>query len=80
VGETTEDGRFTVETVMCVAACDRAPVAQINLNYYENLDPETFDRILDQLIAESDKTERVRGNGMGDQSKAQTEQPEEAEA
>ena len=48
-GETTGDGLFTVETVMCVAACDRAPVAQINLEYYENLDPDKFDAILERL-------------------------------
>jgi NADH-quinone oxidoreductase subunit E len=49
VGETTDDGLFTVETVMCVAACDRAPVAQINLEYFENLDPEKIDEILERL-------------------------------
>jgi NADH-quinone oxidoreductase subunit E len=48
-GETIEDGAFTVETVMCVAACDKAPVAQINLEYYENLDPEKFDALVARL-------------------------------
>jgi NADH-quinone oxidoreductase subunit E len=48
-GETTEDGAFAVETVMCVAACDKAPVAQINLEYYENLDPEKLDAIVEWL-------------------------------
>jgi NADH-quinone oxidoreductase subunit E len=52
-GETTEDGLFTVETVMCVAACHRAPVAQINLKYYENLDPEKFDQIVEQIRSEA---------------------------
>jgi NADH-quinone oxidoreductase subunit E len=47
-GQTTDDGLFTVETVMCIAACDRAPVAQINLEYHENLDPDKFDEILEQ--------------------------------
>lgn len=49
VGGTTDDGLFTVHTVMCVAACDRAPVAQINLEYYENLDPDKFDDLLQRL-------------------------------
>jgi NADH-quinone oxidoreductase E subunit len=49
LGETTDDGLFTVETVMCVAACDKAPVAQINLEYHENLDPARFDELLAQL-------------------------------
>jgi NADH-quinone oxidoreductase subunit E len=49
VGETTEDGLFTVQRVMCIAACDKAPIAQINLEYYENLDPEEFDTVLEKL-------------------------------
>lgn len=49
VGETTDDGLVTVETVMCVAACDKAPVAQINLGYFENLDPKELEGILEQL-------------------------------
>ena len=36
-GGTTEDGLFTVESVVCLAACDRAPLCQINLAYYEHL-------------------------------------------
>jgi NADH-quinone oxidoreductase subunit E len=49
VGETTEDGLFTLETVMCIAACDRAPAAQIDLEYHENLDQDKFDRIIERL-------------------------------
>ena len=60
VGETTEDGLFTVETVMCIAACDRAPAAQIDLEYHENLDPDKFDRIVDLMRqkehSDADKT------------------------
>ena len=51
-GETTSDGLFTVEKVMCVAACDRAPVAQINLEYFEHLDPERFDALLEELTSD----------------------------
>jgi NADH-quinone oxidoreductase subunit E len=40
LGETTPDGRITVEAVMCLAACDRAPVFQVQdrvgLRYHEN--------------------------------------------
>jgi NADH-quinone oxidoreductase subunit E len=49
VGETTSDGLFTVETVMCIAGCAHAPVAQIDLDYHEKLDPETFEILLDDL-------------------------------
>lgn len=40
VGETTPDGFVTIEAVMCLAACDKAPMFQVQsgegLTYYEN--------------------------------------------
>src|SRR3970040_1012521 len=40
VGETTPDGFVTVEAVMCLAACDKAPMFQVQsedgLAYHEN--------------------------------------------
>ena len=40
VGETTVDGLVTVEHVMCLAGCDKAPMFQVQsedgLTYYEN--------------------------------------------
>jgi NADH-quinone oxidoreductase subunit E len=40
VGGTTEDGSITVEAVMCLAACDKAPMFQVQsrdgIAYYEN--------------------------------------------
>lgn len=40
VGETTPDGLVTIEAVMCLAACDNAPMFQVQstegLAYYEN--------------------------------------------
>jgi NADH-quinone oxidoreductase subunit E len=45
-GGTTEDGLFTVEEVVCIAACDKAPCLQINLEYYENLTDEEIDAVL----------------------------------
>ena len=53
-GETTEDGLFTLETVVCIAACDRAPVMQVDVEYFENLTPERFDEIVDKLRSESE--------------------------
>jgi NADH-quinone oxidoreductase subunit E len=52
-GGTTSDGLFTVEQVVCLAACDKAPVAQINLDYYEKLTDEGIDAILAGLRATS---------------------------
>lgn len=55
-GETTKDGLFTVETVMCIAACDKAPVAQIDLEYYEHLDPDKFGETVARLKNEAETT------------------------
>src|SRR5262249_57108624 len=35
----------------CLGACVNAPVAQINYDYYEDLTPESFTKILDDLVA-----------------------------
>lgn len=48
-GGTTDDGLFTVEEVVCLAACDKAPVAQVNLEYCENLTDETIDFLIAEL-------------------------------
>jgi NADH-quinone oxidoreductase subunit E len=48
-GQTTPDNKFTVEEVQCLGACGFGPVAQINDTYYENLDAEKIDQILDEL-------------------------------
>ncbi len=53
-GGTTDDGLFTVEQVVCLAACDKAPVAQINLEYYENLTDERIDAVIAELREESE--------------------------
>jgi NADH-quinone oxidoreductase subunit E len=53
-GGTTEDGLFTVEAVVCLAACDKAPVAQVNLDYYENLTDERIDTVIAALRKESE--------------------------
>ncbi len=49
LGETTEDGRFTLKEVECLGACGGAPMFQIGNKYYENLTPELVDSILDGL-------------------------------
>jgi NADH-quinone oxidoreductase subunit E len=50
-GDTTQDGMFCVEAVMCIAACDKAPCAQIDLEYAEHLTPDKFDALLERLRA-----------------------------
>ncbi|MFQ6058349.1 MAG: NADH-quinone oxidoreductase subunit NuoE [Anaerolineae bacterium] len=48
-GETTPDGLFTLETVPCLAACHRAPVMQVNLEYHEDLSEEKVDELIETL-------------------------------
>ena len=48
-GETTPDGRFTLVTVECLGSCGTAPVMQVNDDYYEDLDIERVDALLDAL-------------------------------
>jgi NADH-quinone oxidoreductase subunit E len=49
VGETTEDGRITLQSVECLCACEAAPMAQVDDRYELNLTPDKIDRILDGL-------------------------------
>ena len=48
-GSTTADGLFTIEEMQCLAACGGAPCLQVNYRYFENVTPERFDRIVDDL-------------------------------
>ena len=48
VGESTPDGRFFLKKEEeCLAACNGAPMMMVDHVYFENLTPETVDRILD---------------------------------
>ncbi len=51
-GETTADGRFTLRTVECLAACGNAPVIQVGADYHENMTVQKADELLDQWTAE----------------------------
>jgi NADH-quinone oxidoreductase subunit E len=46
VGETSPDRKFTLTTVECLGACDRAPCMMVNTEYFTNLSPAEIDRIL----------------------------------
>jgi NADH-quinone oxidoreductase subunit E len=54
-GGTTEDGMFTVEHVMCLAACDKAPMLQCNFHYVENLDQDKMQDLLAKWREEATK-------------------------
>ena len=53
VGETTQDGLVTIEAVMCLAACDKAPMFQVQsgegIAYYENQTVSSALEVLDAL-------------------------------
>lgn len=49
VGETTPDGMFTLKTVECMASCGTAPMLQMGDHYYENLDNNKVDELLEQF-------------------------------
>jgi len=45
------DGKFSWREVECLGACVNAPMVQINYDYYEDLTPENFEKILNDLAA-----------------------------
>jgi NADH-quinone oxidoreductase subunit E len=45
--ENSADGRFYYEEVECLAACDRAPCLQHNLEYHYDVTPASFDELLE---------------------------------
>ena len=50
VGESTKDNKFYLKDEMeCLAACNGAPMMQINHINYENLTYEKIDKILDEM-------------------------------
>ncbi len=48
LGETTDDGRFTLREVECLGACVYAPMMQIDKTYHENLTDAKIDSILEE--------------------------------
>ena len=51
-GQTTEDGKFSLETMRCVGACGLAPVFTINDEVYGKATVKKLDEVLDKLINE----------------------------
>ncbi len=45
-GETTSDGKFTLETVNCLGCCALGPVIEIDGQYYGKLSSATVEKIL----------------------------------
>ncbi|MCZ7554917.1 MAG: NAD(P)H-dependent oxidoreductase subunit E [Bacteroidia bacterium] len=49
VGETTEDGMFTLETTPCMGMCDQAPAALINEEVFTDLTRDAATQMVEQL-------------------------------
>jgi NADH-quinone oxidoreductase subunit E len=50
IGESTKDNKFYLKDEMeCLAACNGAPMMQVNHINYENLTTEKVDKILDEI-------------------------------
>lgn len=45
----TADGKLSWLEVECLGACCNAPMAQINFDYYEDLTPESFRKLLEDM-------------------------------
>lgn len=45
-GDTTDDGKFSLETVNCLGSCAIAPVMVVNDKYYGKITPSMVDEIL----------------------------------
>ncbi|NVK33759.1 MAG: NADH-quinone oxidoreductase subunit NuoE [Rhodobacteraceae bacterium] len=54
--EISEDGMFSWEEVECLGACVNAPMVQIFKDTYEDLTPDTFNKLLDDISAGKEVT------------------------
>lgn len=50
LGQTTSDGRFTLLPVVCLGACDHAPVMMVDDDLHLDLDPATAPDRIDAVL------------------------------
>ena len=48
-GEMTSDGKFSLLEVECLGACVNAPIVQVNDDFYEDLDYDSTETLIDAL-------------------------------
>lgn len=48
VGETTEDGKFSLEATRCIGACGLAPVFTVNDEVYGKATPEMIEKVIEE--------------------------------
>jgi NADH-quinone oxidoreductase subunit E len=73
LGATSPDGLITIETVMCLAACDKAPMFQVQapdgIHYHESQTVESARAVIDglaQAAGQAAERSAVAGRGTGD--------------
>ncbi|MDQ3877296.1 MAG: NAD(P)H-dependent oxidoreductase subunit E [Actinomycetota bacterium] len=59
-GETTADGKFTLEAAECLATCDGAPSLQVNYEDFYKVTPDEARELVDRL-ERGDQVTSVRG-------------------
>ncbi len=67
VGQTSEDGLFTLTEVECLGACVNAPVLQVDDDYFEDLD---YDRTVALIEALKRGEKPTPGSSIGRQTSA----------
>jgi len=53
-GETTEDGKFTLQTVNCLGACALGPLISIDGKYYGNMTLSKLDGVMEEYGVDND--------------------------
>jgi NADH-quinone oxidoreductase subunit E len=48
----SEDGQLSWLEVECLGSCSNAPMVQVNFDYFEDLTPESFEALLEDLRAD----------------------------
>lgn len=54
VGETTEDGKFSLEATRCIGACGLAPVFTVNEEVYGKATPELMEKVIEEYKNKED--------------------------
>lgn len=50
VGQTTEDGLFSIEATRCIGACGLAPVFTVNEEVYGKATPEIVEKVIKEIM------------------------------
>ena len=49
-GETTSDGKFSIDSTRCIGACGLAPVFTVNDEVYGKATPEVVEKVLKEYM------------------------------